>query len=148
MSADKTRLILVADGASGNNQSKTDRKAGIGYIVSAGGTEITEQSQLLGEGEQYTNNLAEYQAIIRGLEWIQNEYDSSGVSVNIHTDSELLVRQVRGECDTNASHLVEQRNTVQNLLSDFGESSVEHVSETEENLISRADTLATEATQQ
>jgi Ribonuclease HI len=147
MSDNKNRVVLTTDGAASDNQSKTDRKAGIGYVVSDGGTKMTEQSQFLGQGELYTNNFAEYRAVILGLEWIQDEYDSADVSVNIHTDCELLVRQIREEYDTNKSHLIKQRNTVQDLLSNFGAYQLEHVSETDENLISRADTLATEATQ-
>ncbi|ERG97677.1 MAG: ribonuclease HI [Haloquadratum sp. J07HQX50] len=148
MSDNKNRVVLTTDGAASDNQSKTDRKAGIGYVVSDGGTKMTERNQFLGQGESYTNNFAEYRAVILGLEWIQDEYDSADVSVNIHTDCELLVRQVREEYDTNKSHLIKQRNTVQDLLSNFGEYQLEHVSETDENLISRADTLATKATQQ
>jgi ribonuclease HI len=148
MSTDKDRLILTADGAASNNQSKTDRKAGIGYIISSAGTEITEQSQFLGQGELYTNNFAEYQAVIKGLEWIRQDYDLSSVSIDIHTDSQLLINQVRGEWSTSESHLLEQRNTLQGLVSECDECQFEHVSETNENLVARADSLASEATQQ
>ena len=48
MSTEKDRLILTADGAASNNQSQTDRKAGIGYAIFSSGTKITEQSQFLG----------------------------------------------------------------------------------------------------
>ena len=148
MSTDKDRLILTADGAASNNQSKTDRKAGIGYIISSAGTEITEQSQFLGQGELYTNNFAEYQAVIKGLEWIRQDYDLSSVSIDIHTDSQLLINQVRGDYSTNEPNLVEQRNTLQDLVSECDECQFKHVSESDENLVGRADTLASEATQQ
>ena len=148
MSTDKDRLILTADGAASNDQSKTDRKAGIGYIISSAGTEITEQSQFLGQGELYTNNFAEYQAVIKGLEWIRQDYDLSSVSIDIHTDSQLLINQVRGDYSTNEPNLLEQRNTLQDLVSECDECQFEHVSESDENLVGRADTLASEATQQ
>mgnify|MGYP002760413297 FL=1 len=148
MSTNNNRLILTADGAASNNQSQTDRKAGIGYVISSAGTKITEQSQFLGQGELYTNNFAEYQAVIKGLEWIRQDYDLSSVSIDIHTDSQLLINQVRGDYSTNEPHLVEQRNTLQDLVSECDECQFKHVSESDENLVGRADTLASEATQQ
>jgi ribonuclease HI len=148
MSTDENRLILTADGAASNNQSKTDRKAGIGYVISSAGTKITEQSQFLGQGELYTNNFAEYRAVIQGLQYIQQNYDLPDVSIDIHTDSQLLINQVRGDYSTNEPHLLEQRDTLQDLVSECDECQFKHVSESDENLVGRADTLASEATQQ
>ena len=51
---------------------------------------------------QTTNNVAEYKALIRGLE----EAKTRGAArVTVHTDSQLMARQMEGRCKINAPHL-------------------------------------------
>lgn len=89
-------LILFIDGACKGNPGS----AGIGVLVTdAGGAILAE----IGEGiGQTTNNVAEYKALIRGLE----EAKARGAArVTVHTDSQLMARQMEGRYKINAPHL-------------------------------------------
>ena len=89
-------IILFIDGASKGNPGA----AGIGVLVTdAEGATLAE----IGEGiGRTTNNVAEYRALIRGLE----EARSRGAAkVTVHTDSQLMARQMEGRYKINAPHL-------------------------------------------
>jgi ribonuclease HI len=89
-------LILFIDGACKGNPGA----AGIGILVTdSEGATLAE----IGEGiGQTTNNVAEYKALIRGLE----EARSRGAArVTVHTDSQLMARQMEGRYKINAPHL-------------------------------------------
>ncbi len=89
-------LILFIDGACKGNPGA----AGIGILVTdSDGTTLAE----IGEGiGQTTNNVAEYKALIRGLE----EAKARGAArVTVHTDSQLMARQMEGRYKINAPHL-------------------------------------------
>jgi ribonuclease HI len=68
---------------------------------------IAEISERIGEG---TNNVAEYSAVVRALEYIQKLFMDVGdipdlTEINILSDSELVVNQCSGAYDCNAPHL-------------------------------------------
>lgn len=89
-------LILFIDGACKGNPGA----AGIGVLVTdSDGATLAE----IGEGiGQTTNNVAEYKALIRGLE----EAKARGAArVTVHTDSQLMARQMEGRYKINAPHL-------------------------------------------
>ena len=89
-------LILFIDGACKGNPGS----AGIGVLVTdSDGATLAE----IGEGiGQTTNNVAEYKALIRGLE----EAKARGAArVTVHTDSQLMARQMEGRYKINAPHL-------------------------------------------
>jgi len=92
----ETELILFIDGACKGNPGA----AGIGVLLTdADGGIVAE----IGEGiGQTTNNVAEYRALIRGLE----EARARGAGrVLVHTDSQLMARQMEGRYKINAPHL-------------------------------------------
>ncbi|MFO7833115.1 MAG: ribonuclease HI family protein, partial [Halohasta sp.] len=82
---------------------------------------------------------AEYQALIRALEAAR---DYGLDEVDVRGDSELIVKQVRGEWNTNEPTLRERRVRVRELLTEFDRWSLEHVPR---EINSRADDLANEA---
>ena len=90
-------LILFIDGASKGNPGA----AGIGVLLTDLGRRDTVAE--IGEGiGQTTNNVAEYKALIRGLE----EARARGAErVTVHTDSQLMARQMEGRYKINAPHL-------------------------------------------
>ena len=97
-------LVLFIDGACNGNPGA----AGIGILVTApdGATLADSDGATLAEiGEgigQTTNNVAEYKALIRGLE----EAKTRGAArVTVHTDSQLMARQMEGRYKINAPHL-------------------------------------------
>lgn len=91
-----TKLILFIDGACKGNPGA----AGIGVLVTnEAGETLVEIGESVG---QTTNNVAEYKALIRGLEEAR---DRGAGSVLIHTDSQLMARQMEGRYKINAPHL-------------------------------------------
>ncbi|WP_158855531.1 ribonuclease HI [Halorhabdus sp. CUG00001] len=127
------RAHVYVDGASRGNPGP----AAIGWVIVTGeGGIVTEGGKRIGRA---TNNYAEYAALVHVLE-IAEEYGFE--SVEIRSDSELAVRQIRGEWDTNDPDLREQRVRVRELLTGFSAWSIEHVPR---EINERADRLANEA---
>jgi ribonuclease HI len=127
------RAHVYVDGASRGNPGP----AAIGWVLLTGdGGIVTEGGKRIGST---TNNRAEYEALIHALE-IASEYGFDAVEVR--SDSELVVRQVRGEWDTNDPALRERRVRVRELLASFDSWSLEHVPR---EVNERADRLANEA---
>ncbi len=128
-----TTVIIHSDGASKGNPGD----AGIGVVITdADGEVLKELSEYIGET---TNNVAEYTALIRGLE----EARKLGVqSVRVSTDSELLARQLTGEYKVKSPLLKPLYQRLMQILSGFETASVSHVLR---HLNTRADKLANEA---
>ena len=105
--------------------------AAIGYTIEAEDW-TKEGSDHLGKA---TNNEAEYRALIRGLEVASKQ---GCTEVGARGDSQLVVRQVTGEWQTNEQHLRELRNRARELAEEFETFEIVWV-DREENL--RADEL-------
>ncbi|MFB6102300.1 MAG: ribonuclease HI [Haloplanus sp.] len=126
------RAHVYFDGASRGNPGP----AAIGWVIVSGDGIVDEGSETIGET---TNNRAEYEALIRALEVAR---DHGFDEVDVRGDSELIVRQVRGEWDTNDPGLRERRVRAREVLTDFDRWSLEHVPR---EINDRADRLANEA---
>lgn len=88
-------LVVCFDGASRGNPGR----AAIGIVVLKDGIPIREIAETIG---QTTNNIAEYRALLRGLE----EAAALGArTVRICSDSELVVRQLLGQYKVRSAHL-------------------------------------------
>lgn len=121
--------IHVDGGARGN-----PGPAGAGVVICAqDGPLLFEAGFFLGT---QTNNAAEYHALIRAL---QRANRAAVDSVAIHSDSELLVRQITGEYQVKSPKLAPLFRQVQMLLVRSGRWTIRHVPR-EEN--QRADELA------
>lgn len=84
-------FILYTDGAARGNPGP----AGAGWrICDAQGEALLEEKKYLGEK---TNNQAEYQALLFGLEGVQKFGKAEEIRLKICADSELLVKQIQGE---------------------------------------------------
>jgi ribonuclease HI len=87
------RFTLYADGGSRGNPGP----AGSGAIIrdEAGSTVVTV-SEFLGTA---TNNVAEYMAVLRGLESLRDALGDAAAQaeVEVYMDSMLVVRQMSGE---------------------------------------------------
>lgn len=90
-------LWLFIDGASKGNPGP----AGIGaLLLTPDGETVAEIAEGIG---RVTNNVAEYLALIRGL----LEAQARGARrVVVHTDSQLMARQMQGQYKINAPHLL------------------------------------------
>jgi ribonuclease HI len=126
------RAHVYFDGASRGNPGP----AAIGWVLVTDEGIVDEGGDRIGET---TNNRAEYAALIRALDAATGHgFDE----VDVRGDSELIVRQVRGEYDTNNPELRERRVKVRELLDGFDRWTIEHVPR---EVNSRADSLANEA---
>jgi ribonuclease HI len=126
------RVHVYFDGASRGNPGP----AAVGYVLVDGDGIVEEGGETIGRA---TNNQAEYEALIRGLEVAANYgYDE----VEIRGDSQLIVKQVTGAWQTNDPTLREYRVRVHELLQEFADYSLTHVPRETND---RADDLANEA---
>ncbi len=125
------RAVLHTDGASSGNPGAS----GIGVVVEFQGRHF-EQSSYIGIA---TNNVAEYEALIAGLE----ECKRLGADeVEAYMDSELLAKQISGEYRVKHLGLLPLYRKVLELVSSFRRVTFAHVPR-EEN--KRADSLAKKA---
>jgi ribonuclease HI len=128
--------FIQADGACRGNPGES----GIGAVITdARGRTIKELKYFLGMA---TNNVAEYRAAILAL---QKALELGAGSVTLQLDSELVVRQLRGEYKVREGHLKLLHREALDILSRFSEYHIHHVPR-EENR--RADQLANEAIDQ
>lgn len=111
------RLHIEIDGASKGNPGP----AGVGILISNPDGEVIEEiARPIGVA---TNNVAEYRALIIGLE----ECIARGASeVVVQTDSELLSRQVTGRYKVKAEHIIPLFRQVQNLKARFAHFEIGH----------------------
>lgn len=109
---------------------------GIGYVVRDGDEVLAEGSETTGRG---TNNEAEYQALLAGLERALALGASAAVAVG---DSQLVVKQVREEWAVNAANLRPLRDEVRSLAAEFDDFTIRHAPRDEN---AAADGLANEA---
>jgi len=137
------KIILTTDGASRNNQNRTEREAALGYLIERDGELIAEQSEYLGQGPQYTNNFSEYQAVINGVREVSQRFSNDQIDLQIKSDSEILVKQLAGEYS--AKKMKDQYDICVDELSSLNNWEVEHVSQSPGNRVDRADGLAAEA---
>jgi ribonuclease HI len=82
-----TRAVLRTDGGSRGNPGP----AGAGFVVEVGGEIVCRGGRFI---ESATNNVAEYEAFIWGLE---NVAALGHRDVDVFADSELLVKQINGQ---------------------------------------------------
>jgi ribonuclease HI len=110
--------------------------AAIGWVLASDGRVLEEGGETIGDA---TNNRAEYEALDRALSVAQ---DHGFDRITARGDSELIVKQVRGEYDVNDPQLRERRVSVMERLACFDEWDLEHVPR---ELNDRADELANRA---
>ena len=125
-------LEIFVDGACSGNPGK----AGIGVVINHRGKTVKEISKAIGEA---TNNIAEYSALICAL---QEALLMKASELKIYTDSELMVRQVKGVYRVKNERLKFLFDQVQHLISGFDHVDMYHVRR-EKN--KQADKLATDA---
>ena len=111
-------LIAHVDGAARGNPGP----AGIGVVIEdSDGTVVKEVAEGLG---QTTNNVAEYNAMIRALE----EARALGCDrISVFTDSELMARQINGQYRVKTPHLLPLFERVRGLMRQFESARVTHV---------------------
>lgn len=111
-------LVINTDGGSRSNPGP----AGIGYVIRSPEQEVLfERGEYIGTA---TNNVAEYKALIAALEAAR---DMKGTDLLIRMDSELIVKQMKGEYKVKEPSLQALHRQVRELLTNFTTYQFEHV---------------------
>ena len=111
--------------------------AGIGVVIrDKDHCVVGEVTEFIGEA---TNNQAEYQALLRGLE---RAVELGAEELLIHSDSELMVRQIEGEYKVKNEGIKPLYAKAKDLLSQLDRYTIKHVRR-EEN--GEADALVNQA---
>lgn len=112
------QAILHTDGGARGNPGP----AGIGVVLATpAGEVIGEIARSIGTT---TNNVAEYQALIAGLELA---LEKQVTDVRIKVDSELLVHQLKGEWKIKKDHLRSLAVRARSLMNRFDSATITHV---------------------
>ena len=127
------RLVVHIDGGARGNPGPAAIAA---VLADPAGTVLDERSATIGHA---TNNVAEYQALLLGIERARA---LGAREVELVGDSELIVKQVRGEYRVKDVSLRELHSQVKAALGDFDRWSIRNVPR-EEN--AHADRLVNEA---
>ena len=123
-------LIHIDGGARGNPGPAA---AGVCITTPDGSEPLHEAGYWLGE---LTNNEAEYQGLLHALKAAS---ELGFESIHIRSDSELMVKQIKGEYRVKAENLKPLFTTARERLAGFSKWTIEHVRR-EKN--KRADQLA------
>jgi ribonuclease HI len=130
-----TSAVLRSDGGARGNPGP----AGAGFVIEVDGEIVCRGGRYLGE---CTNNVAEYSALIWGL---QNAAALGYTDVTVYADSELLIKQLRGEYRVKNQGLKPLFLEALGLLRRFERFELHHVRREHNKL---ADELANEAMDQ
>lgn len=111
------KLLLRFDGACSNN-GRPNARASYGWEV------LDEAGNVIGHGSGrcgglQTNNVAEYEGLIAGLEWIQAQ-PTRPTELRIEGDSRLVLMTLTLRWEVKKKHLRLFRNRVRQLLSVIG----------------------------
>src|SRR3954453_22927799 len=111
-------VVAYTDGGARGNPGP----AGFGvYVADQDGHRVVELSEYLG---QQTNNYAEYSALVAALEWaLRNNHKA----VQIVSDSELMVKQLRGVYKVRNENLLPLFEKAQRLIAQLDWFEVKHV---------------------
>ncbi|KAL7544066.1 hypothetical protein ACHAXR_013570 [Thalassiosira sp. AJA248-18] len=141
------RLILYFDGASRNNPHGP---AGCGWVLYEMDECGADSYGSIAEGRSYlgyniSNNQAEYEGLINGLNYLVDNYFSCR-GLYVRGDAEIVIRQMEGEYNVNSHNIIPYYNDAKSCLSqiDCQYKSFRHVAR-DKNW--EADQLANEAIQ-
>jgi len=132
------KIVIYTDGGARGNPGP----AGAGAVI------LNDKNEVVAEVSDYlgktTNNVAEYEALIRALAVLKSMFGAelSKMEIEIKMDSELIVRQMQGRYRVKAPELKPRFRQVQSLLTSMPHYSFNHIPR-EQN--SEADALVNKA---
>jgi ribonuclease HI len=110
-------IELYIDGASKGNPGPS----GVGVVICRGGETIKNISEYIGNT---TNNVAEYTALIYGL---QEALILKAQSIKVNTDSELLYKQIKKDYKVKSANIKGLYNQAEHLISGFKHVAVNNI---------------------
>lgn len=111
------KLTIFTDGGARGNPGP----AGIGIVIKSNGKTVKEYGSYIGVA---TNNQAEYKALISALETTKN---LGATEVEVFMDSELIVKQIKGEYKVKHPELAPLFLKLHNLRVGFKKFSITHI---------------------
>jgi len=111
------KLVIYTDGGARGNPGP----AGIGVVIKEGEKTIKEYGRYIGET---TNNQAEYHALISAME---SAKDLGAEEIDLNMDSELIVKQIKGEYKVKNAELAPLFLKFYNLKINFKKFFVRHI---------------------
>ena len=108
---------LYTDGGARGNPGP----GGIGYVLAVAGKRVVKKGKYVG---RVTNNQAEYMALLEGLKEAKKE---GARSVSCFLDSELVVKQMKGEYKIKNAALIDIANQVKVIADEFDRVRFTHV---------------------
>ena len=127
------KIVVNVDGGSRGNPGPAAIAA---VATDPGGEELAERSETIGTA---TNNVAEYRALLLGVE-LAKELEAD--EVEFVGDSKLIVEQVKGNWKVKQEHLRPLHTKAKDALRELPKWSIRHVKRDENT---RADELLNEA---
>ena len=124
------RLTVYSDGGARGNPGP----AAYAVVVCDGRTILHEESRYIGIG---TNNVAEYMGLIAGL---GKAIDMKADEAEFVMDSELVIKQMRGEYKVRSANIADLHHDAKTLASLLGKINFVHVKRSNA-MIARADAL-------
>ncbi|HYQ78773.1 MAG TPA: ribonuclease HI family protein [Solirubrobacterales bacterium] len=112
-----SRFTVNVDGGARGNPGP----AAIGVVLRDGGEVVEEVGETIGEA---TNNVAEYRALLRGIELAT---ERGATDLELVGDSELVVRQVEGRYKVKNPGMKELHEEVKRALRGLDSWSIRHV---------------------
>ncbi|MBN1216039.1 MAG: ribonuclease HI family protein [Candidatus Lokiarchaeota archaeon] len=126
-------LRIYVDGASRGNPGP----AAWAYLYLRNGKIIKKNSGFIGKN---TNNVAEYNAIINAL---KNAEDWNKLHIKLYSDSQLVIRQIKGQYRVKKEYLANLYEKVVHLLKKYKKVEFIHVNR-ENPFIQKCDTMCNE----
>jgi ribonuclease HI len=114
-------LRIFCDGGSRGNPGPAAIGAVVYEVVDGSALEVATVSETIGVA---TNNVAEYQALIRALEVVE---PMAATRVEVRADSQLLIRQLEGRYKVKHAGLVPLHRRARQLLAGYGSVDLQHV---------------------
>lgn len=118
---DVERVVVYCDGGARGNPGPAAIGAVVLTPIGSGSRVLAEISETIGVA---TNNVAEYKALIAGLEAARGQ---GAKQVEVRADSELVIRQLQGRYKVRNSTLAPLHRRARALLATFEEVTLVHV---------------------
>lgn len=136
---------LWFNGACPGNGIEDDR-AGYGLVFGSKSDEqyqYQHESGRIDHGPEVTAPVAQYIALINGLQTVYKEYEGQQpVHIDVYGNAKTIIEQITGESDTNKAHLIKYRKEACAQLDQFEEWSIGHVGKSDSDELSDARTNA------
>ncbi len=97
------KYILFFDGAC--EPTNPGGIASFGFLLVTNGNDIASGKGVVGRGPGFTNNVAEYEGLIRGLQVVEEQCKRND-QVQVNGDSQLVIRQMTGEYQVRSPRII------------------------------------------